>query len=106
MSIRLGSLLKVASSRSNGRFVATIMKAENSPMPSHSRRNWLISSRWLARLDDPPREPSMASASSIKTIQGVSFLAKEKMALTFFSASPTHMSYRSDTDQRMPVGDA
>ena len=42
---RRGSRRSEASSRSKGRLVATMMKAESSVMPSHSRRNWLMSSR-------------------------------------------------------------
>lgn len=69
-----------------------MMNADSSFMPSHSRRNWLISSRWVVRLEEPPREPRIASASSMKTMQGVSFLANVKIAFTFFSPSPTYMS--------------
>ena len=94
-SRRRGRRRRQASSRSNGRLVATMMKAESSFMPSHSRRNWLMSSRWVDRWEEPPREPRMASASSMKTTQGVSFFANEKIALTFFSPSPTYMSYTS-----------
>lgn len=72
-----------------------MMKVVTSFIPSHSRRNWLISSRCEVRAEEPPRLPRIASASSIKTMQGVSFFARENTALTFFSPSPTYMSFKS-----------
>lgn len=95
--MRLGNRLKEASSRSNGRFVATMMKVESSFMPSHSRRNWLRTDRWVPLLTESFREPSKASPSSIKTTQGFNLRANENIARIFFSLSPTYLSCMSIT---------
>ncbi|KAI7150509.1 hypothetical protein KC360_g163 [Hortaea werneckii] len=97
----LGSRRRTASSRSKGRLLATIINTPWSSIPSHSRRNWLIISRCVLRLPAPLLLPKIASASSMKTTQGESFLARLKTARTIFSPSPTYFSVLPVPEHRM-----
>ena len=106
-----GILRRIASSRSKGRLVAPRISTPefNALMPSHSAINWFIISRCETCRSDPLRELKMVSTSSIKTTQGLSLRAREKIActrldqsrkmetgtFTFFSPSPTYISYTS-----------
>ena len=93
--------LKMAGSRISARLVAamTIMPSLT-PKPSISTSSWLrvcSLSSW-----EPPRPVPLrlatASISSIKTMQGASFLASSNISLTREAPTPTNISTKSEPE--------
>mmetsp|Transcript_29097 Transcript_29097/g.81443 ORF Transcript_29097/g.81443 Transcript_29097/m.81443 type:complete len:280 (+) Transcript_29097:429-1268(+) len=100
-SNRRGMRRRTASSRSNGRLVAPMMRTRSMASdfsPSHMDMNSFLILRIASCSPSFSRLPSMLSTSSIKMTQGASRLARENTALTYFSPSPNHLLPTTDME--------